>query len=450
MEKVDVLVIGGSAAGLVSMATGKAHYPDKEFLAIRKEPQAMIPCGIPYIFGTVGSTEKNILPDALATKVGGKVKIDEVVSIDRKNKICITKEGSEIYYEKLIIATGSTPKVPEWLNGRNLKNVFTVPKNQSYLTNMLEALSECKRIVTIGAGFIGVEMSDELKKAGKEVTIVELLPNILGLAFDQCIAVEAEEVVTYRGISLKTGTGVKEILGINEVTGVLLANGETLEADAVILSMGYRPKTELADKAGIATNEKGFIKVDEYMRTNDPDIFAVGDCAEKRDFITRKATNIMLASTACAEARVAGMNLYKLSTLKTFEGTIAIFSTAIGPHGFGAAGLTETEAIKENFDVVTGFFTGIDRHPGVLADAHKQIVKLIVSGESGVVLGGEVAGGLSAGELINVLGIIIQNRMTIHSLLTTQIGTQPLLTASPAAYPVIKAAEDAAKKIREK
>jgi len=155
----------------------------------------------------------------------------------------------------------------------------------------------------------------------------------------------------------------------------------------------------------------------------------------------------MLASTACAEARIAGMNLYKLSAIKTFSGTISIFSTAIGNTGFGVAGLTETVARKEGFDIVVGKFEGIDRHPGTLADTHKQSVKLVVGKESGVILGGEVSGGLSVGELTNTIGIIIENRMPINSLLTAQIGTHPLLTASPAGYPLIKAAEDASTQI---
>ena len=155
----------------------------------------------------------------------------------------------------------------------------------------------------------------------------------------------------------------------------------------------------------------------------------------------------MLASTACAEARVAGMNLYKLSTLKTLSGTIAIFSTAIGDTGFGAAGLTEEAAKKEGFDVATGTFAGIDKHPGTLSNTHKQTIKLIVAKESGVVLGGEVMGGLSVGELTNLIGFVIQNRMSINSILTAQIGTHPLLTGPPTAYPLIKAAEVVSKNL---
>jgi len=209
-----------------------------------------------------------------------------------------------------------------------LENVFTIPKSKEYLNEMIEGIKDCKKVVTIGGGFIGVEVSDELKKSGKEVTLVEVMPHILSLAFDYEIAAKAEETLASQGINIRTGVGVEEILGNGKVTGVKLSNGDILEADAVVLSMGYRPNVDIAKQAGIRINDMNFIRVDEYMRTENPNIFAVGDCAEKRCFSTRKSSTVMLASTACAEARIAGMNLYKLSAVKTFNGTIAIFSTS--------------------------------------------------------------------------------------------------------------------------
>jgi len=448
MIETDVLVIGSSAAGLVAASTGKRVYSDKKFTVITMMPKTLIPCGIPYVFGSVGSTEKDILPAEKVFETAGIDTIhDEVVTIDSQNKLVTLKQGEVVKYDKLVIGTGSLPTIPRWLKGIDLKNVFTVPKNKNYLDEMQSKLADCKKVVTIGAGFIGVEMSDELVKAGKDVMLIEKLPHILGLAFDKDVAVVAQDILKERGVKIKTGVGVKEIVGNGKVEGVILENGETVETDAVILSLGYKPNTELSKKSGIPLTDSGFIKADEYMRTEDPDIFAIGDCAEKRDFVTRKPCATMLASTACAEARIAGMNLYKLSAIKTFSGTISIFTTALGDTGFGVAGLKETEAKQEGFDIVTGVFEGIDRHPGSLKDTHKQFVKLIVGKEAGVILGGEVMGGLSIGELTNTIGIIIENRMTINSLLTTQIGTHPLLTASPAAYPLIKAAENASEKI---
>jgi len=448
MKHTDVLVVGGSAAGLVSALSAKSHYPDKSVILVRKEAKAAIPCGIPYIFGTLESTDQDILPDVGLINAGVEIIIDEVVRIDADKKVGQLKDGTEIAYDKLILATGSKPVVPAWLKGAQLENVYTVPKNLEYLGIMDKKLDGLNSIVVIGAGFIGIEMSDELKKKGKNVTLVELLPHVLPLAFDPEMADEAEKILVDRGIKILTGHSVKEIAGEKKVEGVKVeTNGEvkTLEADAVILSMGYIPNTELAQNLDVSFNRDGFIKVDEYMRTDHPDVFAVGDCAEKRDFFTRKRSKAMLASIACAEARVAGMNLYKLSTLKTIGGTIAIFSTALNGTGFGAAGLTETVAREEGFDIITGRFDGVDRHPGLLNNPHKQIVKLIAGRENGVILGGEVMGGSSAGELINIIGLIIQNKMNVNSLMTVQIGTHPMLTASPAAYPIIKAAESIAR-----
>jgi NADH oxidase (H2O2-forming) len=448
MKQTDVLVIGGSAAGLVSALSSKSHYPEKSVILVRKETKVAIPCGIPYIFGTLESSDQNILPDVGLIDAGVEIIVNEVVSVDGVNKTCVLNDGMQIGFDKLILATGSKPIVPGWLKGAGLENVFTVPKNLDYLGAMNEKLKGMENIVVVGAGFIGIEMSDELKKKGKNVTLVELLPHVLPLAFDPDFADEAEKILTDRGIQILTGHSVTEILGTDKVEGIKMEYGDVvniLEADAVILSMGYEPNVELAQNLDVTYNRDGFIKVDEYMRTDHPDVFAIGDCAEKRDFFTRKRSKAMLASIACAEARVAGMNLYKLSTLKTIGGTIAIFSTALNGTGFGAAGLTETVARKEGFDIITGKFSGVDRHPGMLNNPHKQIVKLIAGRENGVILGGEVMGGSSTGELINIIGLIIQNKMNVNMLMTAQIGTHPMLTASPAAYPLIKAAEAIAK-----
>jgi len=448
-EKVDVLVIGGSAAGLVAAMTAKSNYSDKRVVVVRKEEKVMIPCGIPYIFGSLESSDQNILPDGGLLKLGVEIMVDTVENIDTTKKVCQTAKGINLAYDKLIIATGSMPAKPKWLKGSDLDNVFTVPKDKVYLDQLVEKLKGLKNIIVVGAGFIGVELSDELLKRGYHVKLVEKQEHILELAFDVDIAEEAEQVLKEHGVELINGKGIKEIKGNKKVESIVLEDDSQIKADAVILSMGYKPNVELAKNANININEKGFIKVDEYLRTNIEDIFAAGDCAEKRDFATGKLSTIMLASTACAEARVAALNLYKISTVRRFIGTIGIYSTSIGDSAFGVAGLTASAANNENFNFVEGKFQGIDRHPGKLNHAHKQIVKLIVAKECGRVIGGSVVGGVSAGELTNVIGFIIQAGLTVNDLLVSQIGTQPMLTASPAGYPLIKAAEVACKALKQ-
>jgi NADH oxidase (H2O2-forming) len=450
MKVTDVLVIGGSAAGMVAALTGKSVWPERSFTLIKEQKEMMVPCGIPYIFGTLENSDQNIMPvDQLMEKSGITSVVDTVTSIDKENKLVITALGETYQFNKLVIATGSTPVKPKWMKGAEKNNVFVIPKDKVYLDEMAEKLKKCKKVVVIGAGFIGVEFSDEFCKRGHEVTLVEKLPHILSLAFDEELSVPIHELLVSRGVKIITGNGIHEIKGQESVSAILLENGEELPADAVVLTMGYRPNTKLAEKAGIMLDDDGFIIVDEYMRTPVPDIFAAGDCAQKRDFITRRRVQTMLASTACAEARIAGMNLFNIHVVKTFNGTIAIYSTAIENMGFGTAGITEHRAEQENIAVMTGLFEGMDRHPGKLPDMSKQSVKLIAAKFSGVIIGGEVIGGKSAGELTNVIGLAIQNRMTVHSLLASQIGTHPCLTASPAAYPLIKAAEIIAAKIRK-
>ena len=448
MKNTDVLVIGGSAAGIVAAVTAKSHNPEVSVTVIRKEEQVVVPCGIPYIYGSLENSNQNVIPDATLEKAGVDLLIDEVVSVDLKAKNCSTKSGETLSFDKIIFATGSMPKVPKWLKGSDLEGVYTIPKNKVSLDQLASQVPGAKKIVVIGGGFIGVEVSDELNKVGKDVTLVEVLEHVLGAVFDNDIAEKAENVLKARGVNVKSGSGIKEITGQGKVTGVTLENGEKLEADIVILAMGYVPNTDLAKNAGLELNGFGQIKVDEYMRTECTNVFAVGDCAQKHDFITRRDTPSMLASTACAEARIAGINLYNISVTKNFKGTVSIFSTAIGNDAFGVAGLNRSQAEKQNIPAVCTKFEGVDKHPGKLPGTHSQMVELVVAKDSGLVLGGTVTGGLSAGELVNIIGFAIQNNMTVYDILTAQIGTHPLLTAPPTAYPLIKAAEIAVKKLK--
>jgi pyruvate/2-oxoglutarate dehydrogenase complex dihydrolipoamide dehydrogenase (E3) component len=150
----------------------------------------------------------------------------------------------------------------------------------------------------------------------------------------------------------------------------------------------------------------------------------------------------MLASTAASEARVAGMNLYNLKVIRQTKGSIAIFSTSLGDVSMGAAGLTEKQAIEEGFKIIVGKNSGVDHHPGKLPNTSKQTIKLIFS-KAGVLLGAQIIGGPSTGEMINILGLAIQKHMTASELAIMQYGTQPMLTAGPGVYPISIAAMNA-------
>ncbi len=443
----DVVVIGGSAAGLIAAKSAKLAYPDKKVLIIRREEVSLVPCGIPYIFSRLSSMDDDIMGIDPLKKLGVEFLIDEVIRVDVASKKVFTLKDS-VTYEKLVFATGSTPFVPP-IEGIEKSGIFSIPKDYKYLQNVLAAVKKAQKVVVVGAGFIGVEVSDEISASGKEVTLVEAMGRVLPLAFDEDIAAVVAEKLIQNGVKIKTNSKVKRFNAAagEKVTSVELENGEKIEADAVIVSIGYRPVTKLAREAGLFIGKNGSIWTDEYLRTSEKDVFAAGDCAEHKDFFTRKATKLMLASTATFDARVAGCNLYGLKVIRENKGNISIFSSAINGLAMGAAGVTEATAKVEGFEVEVGTFKAVDRHPGTLADASPQIVKLVFSKHNGILLGAQIVTGKSAGELINILGLAIQKGMTAVELATLQVGTHPLLTAAPTMYPIIIAAESVARNI---
>ena len=450
MTKADVVIIGGSAAGPVAGISCRRRYPEKSVVLIRKEEQVLVPCGIPYIIGTVGTPEKNLVPDTLLSKNGIELIKGEVVKIDREKKLVSTDGGDEVNYDKLVLATGSLPlELP--IPGLDKENVFIVKKDVAYLQRMLDVMESVKDVVIIGGGFIGVEFADECRKHRNcedcTVTIVEVLPFCLQLALDEEFCQEAEAVLTGSGVKILKNKKVDAVLGDSKVSGIKLASGEELKADLVIVGVGARPDTELASKAGLELGPTKAIKVDHYMRTlTDESVFACGDCAEKTSFFSGKLSRLMLASIATAEARIAGANLY--GTCYRNCGAVGVFSTKIGERAFGCAGLSESAARREGLHAVIGEAAGPDRHPGSMPGAADVKLKLVFCRENGLLVGGGASGGTSIGELMNVVGACIQHSVTAYDIALFQMGTHPALTASPIAYQLVNAAELAIKAMR--
>ncbi|MBN1893858.1 FAD-dependent oxidoreductase [bacterium] len=443
----DILIIGGGPAGMVSAVTAKRYYPHKKIALIRNVANGCVPCGIPYMFSSLKDPSENRMGTAPLEKNKVHIIQDEAVRIDRDGKNVFTKAGKRIVYEKLILALGSLPMIPP-IPGIEKKGVYPVYKNMDYLIPVVQDVKKRKNVLVIGGGFIGIEFADEISKInGIRVSLVEMRERILANSFDAEFSRLADEQLKSRGVRILTGLSVKEIIGKERAEKALLSNGETLEVDAVVLGVGTVPHTELAVQAGLDLGKGKGIWVDEYMRTTDPDVFAVGDCAGKRDFYTRKDAAVMLASTATAEARIAGANLYKLIVVRENKGTIAVYSTYLDGLVMGSAGLTEGTAMKENFEIVTGSSQAVDKHPPTLPGAHEVRVKLIFSRKSGIILGGQVAGGPCCGELINIIGMAIQQRVSYTELETLQVATHPFVTAAPTQYPIVQAALDASAKI---
>jgi NADH oxidase (H2O2-forming) len=445
-DKRDIVVVGGSAAGVTAAITVRRHYPDKKVLILRKEQKVPIPCGIPYIYGTLGNPEKNLIPDALLESNGIDWRVSTVESIDRKAKTVAGGEGV-VEYDRLILATGSVPTRPP-IPGIDLDGVFTIEKDVEYLRTLQQKLETARRVVIIGGGFIGIEFADEIRKlGGKQVTVIEMEANCLNLAYDPEFCEEMETLLASRGIEIRASTMVKALEGDGAVRSVRLQDGAAVEADLVILGIGSRSNADLAKSCGLEIGPSGGVAVDRNMRTSDPSIFACGDCTEKTSFFGGHTCLLKLASIAELEARIAGANLYGIR--RESAGTLGVWCTAVGPLALGTAGLTETAAGKLGYRTVCSSVEGPNRHPGGMPGAAPTKLKLVFEANSGVLLGGQIRGGDSVGEMANIVAACVQKKMTVEDIATFQLGTHPALTASPIAYPIVNAAEIADQRLRK-
>ncbi len=442
MRSYDIVVIGGSAGGATAAFTARRQYPEKSILVIRKDEKALVPCGIPYIFGTLKNPSEDIMGDGVYAKNNIDLLIDEVVNIERSAKVILTK-NEEIKYEKMVLAPGSKPLTPP-IKGIDKKGVFSVKKDFYYLTALKEELEKVEKVAIIGGGFIGVEFADEIRKRGKEVSIIEMLPHCLMIAFDEDISIQAERILEKNGVKLFTNEKVVEFVGEEKVKKVRLESGKEIETDLVLVAIGAVPNTDLAEKIGLEIGPTRAIAVDRYMRTSDPDIFSAGDCAEKVSFFDGKPSKLRLASIATMEGRIAGANLFGVHRMNM--GTLGVFSTVVGNTAFALAGLSERTAKEKGYNVMVGEAESVNRHPGTMPGAEKVSVRLIFEKGSKILLGGEVVGAKSSAEVVNILSALIQQKVPAYEIATFQMGTHPALTASPVVYPLVTAAEAALRK----
>ncbi|WP_346858388.1 FAD-dependent oxidoreductase [uncultured Draconibacterium sp.] len=443
MKQFDVIIIGAGPAGIITGVTAKKAHPNKSMLLFKEEEKGLVPCGIPYIFHTLNNVDKNVMGPKPFIDMGGIVETDSVTNVNIKEKSIQTLSGKEYKYDKLVFATGSKVIIPTFIPGYDLKNVFYIKKSYQYISHLFDELQTKNNIVVVGGGFIGAEVAEQLAmNPGKNVFLIESEEQCFSKAFSKDLSKVATDELRKTKVKVSTSVKVEQINETNgQVSSVLLSTGETIDCDAVIMAIGYRPNTELAKKAGLELNKRGAIKVDSYERTIEPDVCAVGDCSQTLGFLTGRSDYVMLASTATAEARVLGHNLFGVKIRKTFNGTLAVFSTEINHVAMAAAGVNETTAMAANIKILSAEFSDFDTHPDKFEDTKPLTIKLYASACEGSILGGEVWGGKSAGEMINTISLAIQKGVTVFEMISFQIGSHPLLTSAPTKTILIKAAE---------
>ena len=447
----NVIVVGGGPAGIITALTAKSVYPEKTVCLIKEIGDSVIPCAIPYMMHTMSDPKQNAMGNLPLEKAGIEVLVAKVVSLETKARNLVLESGQALSYERLVLATGTDSVLPP-IPGVDKTGVFCIRKSMASMTALRAEAEKSSNIVIVGGGFVGAEFADELSNVripmGAEVHLIEVMPKILYGAFDDEFCDEIESVLLKEGIKIHTNSRVASIGGNKRAEAVTLQEGEMIPADMVLVSIGAKPCSELAKNAGLRITDNGSIWVDDYMRTEAEEVFAVGDCALKRDFFTRREVPVWLASTATAEARNAGTNLFGIRVLHQIQGTIAAFSTKIGGVSFASAGMTCRVCDKEGFRYVTATASAPDRHPGTLPGAQDLKVKLVFANRSGVILGGQISGGPSVGELINVIALAIQKKVTVRELDMMQIATHPMLTSAPTVHPLINASHHALAKMR--
>jgi NADPH-dependent 2,4-dienoyl-CoA reductase/sulfur reductase-like enzyme/rhodanese-related sulfurtransferase len=336
-------------------------------------------------------------------------------------------------FDRLVLATGAKPIQPK-IEGIELGNIF-------YLRSIFDAdailehigSDQIQKVVIVGGGYIGLEMAEALVLLGKNVTIVELAPQILTL-FDEDFAGVLRQYLEKKGVQILTSEGIKAFRGNGRVGHVQTVARE-VEAHAVLMSLGIRPQVELAKQAGLRIGEAGAIWVNERMETSAEGVYAAGDCTETTHLVTRKKVWIPLGSTANKQGRVVGVNVCGGNA--TFPGVIGTTVFKCFDWNVAKTGLNMKEAEREGFRPIQAIVRGFDRahyYPG----RKESTLKLIADEKTGRVLGGQAIGEGPSDKFIDILAMALHGKMTCQQLASVDLAYAP--PYSPVLSPIIVAA----------
>jgi NADPH-dependent 2,4-dienoyl-CoA reductase/sulfur reductase-like enzyme/rhodanese-related sulfurtransferase len=441
--KKRLLVIGGVAAGPKAAAKARRCDPEMEIVVYQEEDDiSYAGCGLPYyVSGVIEDREKLIsrTPGKFAQDGIKILKNRRIERIDLQNSTVTGRrvgpgETFTDQFDRLVIATGAYPIRPK-IEGIDLKNVF-------YLRSIFDAdavlekvrSEDIQNVVIAGGGYIGLEMAESLVHLGKNVTIVELAPQILTL-FDEDFAGILRQYLEKKGVKVFTSEGIQALKGREgKVTHVQTA-ARQLEADAVLMSLGIRPQVELAKQAGLKIGETGAIWVNEKMETSAEWVYAAGDCAETTHLITGKNVWIPLGSTANKQGRVVGVNVCGGNA--TFPGVMG--TTIFKTFDFNVAktGLNMREAEKEGFHPVQAVVRGFG-HAHYYPGGKESTLKVIADKETGRILGGQTIGEGPSDKFIDILAMALHGKMTSRHLASVDLAYAPPF--SPVLSPIIVAA----------
>ncbi|MDP8218617.1 MAG: FAD-dependent oxidoreductase [Candidatus Theseobacter exili] len=441
-EVKNVVVIGCSGCGALAALAMKKLKPSLKVTIIREpeEKGLLTRCATPYICCGDVMVDPSYKNDSIFTEKGILLVNETAVKIDRGKKAVTTADGTIYAYDKLVLATGAKPVIPP-LPGVDLPGVFTLRTSDDAIAILHWINSRrVRNTVLLGAGAIGIEKAYLLSRQGVNVTLVEMRGHIMPSVLDQDMTEEVQAYMEKKGIQLKLNQKVTAIEGKDSVECVILASGETISADMVVISAGALSNSELAENAGLEMGKHG-LKVNRNLQTSDPAIYAGGDLIEYQSHVTGKLILGQLRPNAVIGGRVIAKNILGFDI--TFPPLINSFCTKFFDKSIAGAGVTEMEAQKEGIEIITAKQESTSKH-SMMRGRKPYVVKLIFDKQNRTLIGGQIVSDAEGPvKSIDVIALAIRCGLNVLDLTTLRCAGQPELSADPGKEPIALAAESA-------
>jgi NADPH-dependent 2,4-dienoyl-CoA reductase/sulfur reductase-like enzyme/rhodanese-related sulfurtransferase len=427
---MKLIIVGGVAGGASAAARARRLSEDAHIVLIERGPDVSFAnCGLPYyIGGEIAERDKLLVvkPELLRTRFKLDVRVrSSVETIDRvakKVRIRDLASGREYdeTYDKLILAPGAAPIRPP-LSGIDLPGIFTL-RNLDDTDRIMKTLGNgVRQAVVVGAGFIGLELVESLVRRGIATTVVELQDQVLPPFDKEMTAPIAEELAT-EGVTLLLGQSAQSFEQISGGLAVRLKSGQVLFAQLVVLGVGVRPENKLAVDAGLEVGPRGGIRVNDYLHTSDPDIYAVGDAIEVKDFVTGEPTQVPLAGPANRQGRIAADNIFGRAV--SYRGTQGTAIVRVFERTAAMTGASEKTLRRINRPYRKVYVHPM-HHAGYYPGAEAMTLKLLFDPQTGGILGAQSVGGAGVDKRIDVLAVAIQAGMTVFDLEEMELAYSP-------------------------
>jgi NADPH-dependent 2,4-dienoyl-CoA reductase/sulfur reductase-like enzyme/rhodanese-related sulfurtransferase len=426
-----LVIIGGVAGGASAAARARRHSETTRIILLERGPDVSFAnCGLPYHIGGEIPERADLAiqtPQSLRAMLNLDVRtLTEAVSIDRAKHEVRTRsltDGSEsvIGYDKLILAPGASPLRPP-LPGIDSPLIHTL-RNLQDMDRIKTAAAAVDHVAIIGAGFIGLEMAEQLHAIGKKVSVIELQDQVLP-QLDAEMARPLETTLREHGIELILGDGIEGFETTAAGIEAKLKSGRTLATGLVILSIGVRPESGLAKDAGLELGPRGHIQVNAWQLTSDPDIYAVGDVCETLDPILGKRAAIPLGGPANRQGRTAADHLFLGAKALPYPGSIGTAIVRVFNHAAGIAGYSETRLKAEGVSYQTVTVNG-PSHASYFPGAETITLKLLWSPDDGRILGAQASGKDGVDKRLDVIATALRARLAIDDLAHLELAYAP-------------------------